>query len=136
MTVLHSYIQELVQGIYVKIISRGRPWRYSVIPSTPDFQTEYHIRRNSNPAGLPVFTAIWGPGFMASIITLAHMLKQIKQITFTLMTMFKVNTSPPNEVRLICTQRRVTNSSNCCLVMTSMHWAVCFEGATPDFQTW
>ena len=36
------------------IIIRGRPWRYSVIPSTPDFQTEYQIRRNSNPAGLPV----------------------------------------------------------------------------------
>ena len=83
-----------------KQCSRGRPWRYSVIPSTPDFPTEYQIRRNSNPAGLPVFTAIWGPNFRASIITLAHMLKQIKQIRITLMTMFKVNNiiSPSNEL--------------------------------------
>ena len=35
---------------------RGRPWRYSVIPSAPDFPTEYQIRRNSNPAGIPVFS--------------------------------------------------------------------------------
>ena len=41
---------------------------YSVIPSTPDFPTEYQIRRNSNPVGLPVFAAILGPGFRASII--------------------------------------------------------------------
>ena len=40
---------------------RGRPWRYSVIPSPPDFMTEYQIRRHSNPAGLPTFAAIWGP---------------------------------------------------------------------------
>ena len=84
--------------------NRGRPWRYSVIPSTPDFQTEYQIYRNSNPAGLTVFTAISGPDFRASIIILTHMLKQIKQIIFNLMTMFKVTTSPPNEVTLICTQ--------------------------------
>ena len=44
---------------------RGRPWRYSVIPSTPDFPTEYQIRRHSNPAGLPTFAAIWGPDFRA-----------------------------------------------------------------------
>ena len=45
------------------IINRGRPWRYSIIPSPPDFQTGYQIRRNSNPAGIPVFAAIWGPDF-------------------------------------------------------------------------
>ena len=44
--------------------TRGRPWRYSVIPSPPDFQTGYQIRRNSNPAGIPVFAAIWGPDFI------------------------------------------------------------------------
>ena len=80
------------------VVSRGRPWRYSVIPSTPDFPTEYQIRRNSIPAGLPVFAAIWGPDFKASIIILTNMFKQIKQIRITLMTMFKVNPSPPNEV--------------------------------------
>ena len=71
---------------------RGRPWRYSVIPSTPDFPTEYQIRRNSNPAGLPVFDAIRGPDFRTSTIILTHMFKQIiKQIRITLMAMFKVN---------------------------------------------
>ena len=59
---------------------RGRPWRYSVIPSTPDFPTEYQIRQNSNPAGLPVIAANWGPGFRARTIILTHMFKQIKQI--------------------------------------------------------
>ena len=62
------------------MIDRGRPWRYSVIPSTPDFPTEYQIRRHSNPAGLPTFAAIWGPDFRASIIRLTcpHVFKQIK----------------------------------------------------------
>ena len=78
---------------------RGRLWRHSVIPSTPDFQTDYQIRRNSNPAGLPVFTAIWGPDFRASTIILTHMFKQIKQIRITLMAMCKVIPSSPNEVR-------------------------------------
>ena len=77
---------------------RGRPWRYSVIPSPPDFPTEYQICRNSNPAGLPVFAAIWGPDFRASIIILTNMFKQIKQIRITLMTMFKVYPSPANEL--------------------------------------
>ena len=58
---------------------RGRPWRYSVIQSTPDFPTEYQIRQNSNPAGLPVIVK-WGPGFRARTIILTHMFKQIKQI--------------------------------------------------------
>ena len=40
---------------------RGRPWRYSVIPSTPDFLTEYQIRRHSNPAGLPTFPRTGDP---------------------------------------------------------------------------
>ncbi len=62
------------------VISRGRPWRYSVIPSTPDFLTEYQIRQNSNPAGLPVIATKWGPGFRARTIILTHMFKQIKQI--------------------------------------------------------
>ena len=83
----------------LQAISRGRPWQYSVIPSTPDFQTEHQICWHSNPAGIPVFTAIRGPDFKASIIILTHMLKQIKQMRITLMTMFKVNTSQPNEVR-------------------------------------
>ena len=80
-------------------VRRGRPWRYTVISSTPDFQTEYQICRNSNPAGLPVFTAIWGHDFRESIIILTHMLKQVKLFRITLMTMFKVTTSPPNELR-------------------------------------
>ena len=63
---------------------RGRPWRYSVIPSTPDFTTEYQIRRHSNPAGLPTFAAIWGPDFRASIIRLTcpHVFKQIKKYNY------------------------------------------------------
>ena len=72
---------------------RGRPWRYSVIPSSPDFPTEYQIHRNSNPAGLPVFAAIWGPDFKASIIILTNMIKQIT------ITMFKVYPSPANALR-------------------------------------
>ena len=61
---------------------RGRPWRYSVIPSTPDFPTEYQIRRHSNPAGLPTFATIWEPDFRASIIRLTcpHVFKQIKKL--------------------------------------------------------
>ena len=64
------------------IRSRGRPWRYSVITNTPDFPTEYQIRRHSNPTGLPIFAAIWGPDFRASIIRLTcpHVFKQIKNI--------------------------------------------------------
>ena len=79
---------------------RGRPWRYSVIPSTPDFPTEYQIRQHSNPAGLPTFAAIWGPDFRASIIRLTcpHVFKRITKIT--LMTMFKVNRGPQNEIGL------------------------------------
>ena len=83
-------------GDRVVLGSRGRPWRYSVIPRTPDFPTEYQIRRNSNPAGLPVFAAIWGPDFRASTIILTHMFKQIKQIRITLMAMFIVDLYSPN----------------------------------------
>ena len=92
---------------------RGRPWRYSVIPRTPDFQTEYQICQSSNPAGIPVFAAIWGPDFRPSTIILTNMFKQIKQIRITLMAMFKVNTSPPNEVgpTLIRMRRRGTRGS-------------------------
>ena len=50
-------------------------------------------------AGIPVFAAIWGPDFWPSIIILTNMFKQIKQIRITLMTMFKVEPSPPNELR-------------------------------------
>ena len=56
---------------------------------------EYQIRRNSNPAGLPVFAAVWGPDFRASTIILTHMFKQIKQIKITLIAMFKVNPGFP-----------------------------------------
>ena len=69
------YVLEHTTNMY-----RGRPWRYSVIPSTPDFPTEYQIRQNSNPAGLPVIAANWGPGFRARTIILTHMFKHIKQI--------------------------------------------------------
>ena len=31
----------------LQVNTRGRPWRYSVIPSTPDFQTEYQICRST-----------------------------------------------------------------------------------------
>ena len=55
---------KLLRQNKMKIIRiRGRPWRYSVIPSTPDFPTEYQIRRNSNPAGLPVFFRDFGTSF-------------------------------------------------------------------------
>ena len=114
------------------------------MPSTPDFPTEYQIRRHSNPARLPTFAAIWGPDFRASIIRLTcpHMFKQIKQIRITLMTMFKVNPGPPNEVGQCCRpmQRRGTraDSHRGLLVVYSARGFlarfVCFEGATPDFQ--
>ena len=92
---------------------RRRPWRYSVIPSTPDIPTKYQICRNSNcnPAGLPVFAAIWGPDFRTGTIILTHMFKQIKQTRITSMTRFKVNPGPPNKVPgalLICMQRSGT----------------------------
>ena len=84
---------------------RGLPWRYSVIPSTPDFQTEYQIRPNRNPAGFPVFAAyfcrdlaFWGSDFRDNLITLTRLFKQAKQIRIPFMAMFKVNTFPPNEV--------------------------------------
>ena len=51
-------------------LSRGRPWRYSVIPSTPDLPTKYQIRQHSNPAGLPTFAAIFRQDFRASVIRL------------------------------------------------------------------
>ena len=68
----------------IMLVHRGRPWRYSVIPSTPDFPTEYQIRRQSNPAGLPNFAAIWGPDFRASIIRLTcpHVFKQITKYNY------------------------------------------------------
>ena len=77
------------------MLIRGRPWRYSIIPSTPDFPMEYQIRRNSNPAGLPVFAAVWGPNFRASTIILTHMFNLIKQIKITLIAKFKVNPGFP-----------------------------------------
>ena len=93
-----SFLLAVYHGIHVCILFRGRPWRYSVIPSNPDFatecQTEY--RRNSNPAGLTVFVAIWGPDFRAITTILTHMSKQMKQIRITLMAMFKVIASSPN----------------------------------------
>ena len=90
---------ELDMCLIKKLIPyRGRPWRYSVIPSTPDFPTEYQIRWHSNPAGLPTFAAIWGPDFRASIIRLTcpHVFKQINKNRITLMMMFKANRGPPN----------------------------------------
>ena len=87
-----------VTGPSKEFVHRGRPWRYSVILSTTDFPTEYHIRRNSNPAELPVFATIWGPDFIAITIILTNMFKQIKQIRITLMAMFKVNPGSPNEI--------------------------------------
>ena len=87
----------VVAGLLIRK-ARGRPWRYSVIPSTPDFPTEYQIRWHSNPAGLPTFAAIWGPDFMASIIrlTCSHVFKQTNKNRITFMTMFKANRGPPN----------------------------------------
>ena len=99
----HNIAQYQRASLYIYIYifcmyCRGRPWRYSVIPSTPDFPTEYQIRWHSNPAGLPTFAAIWGPDFRASIIRLTcpHVFKQINKNRITLMTMFKVNRGPPN----------------------------------------
>ena len=70
------------------------------------------------------------------------MLKQIKQMRITLMTMFKVNTSQPKEVgpTLICTgtQRGGTRVIVVLFILhvaSSMSRVVCLEGATPDFQT-
>ena len=97
-TLTQRHFSQLLPGYQTSTLVRGRPWRYSVIPSTPDFPTGYQIRRNSNPAGLPVFAAIWGPDFRASIIILTNMFKQIKQIRITLMTMFKGYPSPANEL--------------------------------------
>ena len=78
---------------------------------------------------------------MASIIILTHMFKQIKQMTITLITMFKVNTSQPKEVlTLICTgtQRRATRVIVVLFILhvaSSMSRVVCLECATPDFHT-
>ena len=84
------FVYLLLCTVYEKInipyhtIPRGRPWRYSVIPSTADFTMEYQIRRHSNPAGLPTFAAILGHDFRASIIRLTcpHVFKQIKKYNY------------------------------------------------------
>ena len=83
----------IIQGLTLAV------FRY---PEHPRFSDGYQICRNSNPAGLPTFVAFLGPDFRAGIIRLTcpHMFKQIKQIRITLMTMFKVNRGPPNEVGL------------------------------------
>ena len=95
--------------------SRGRPWRYSVIPRTPDFPPEYQIRRHSNPAGLPTFAAIWGPDFRASIIRLTrpHVFKQIKKYNY--FDDDVQSQSPPTKLRrptVIGMQRRGTRADS------------------------
>ena len=106
---------------------RGRPWRYSVIPSTLDFRTEYQICRSSNPAGIPVFAAIWGPYFRPNTIILTNMFKQIKQIRITLMAMFKVNTSPPNEVPgMLIRMRRCGTRGSVALFILGRAWLHAF----------
>ena len=125
---------------------RGRPWRYSVIPSTPDFPTEYQIRRHSNPAGLPTFAAIWGPYFRASIIRLTcpHLFKQIK--IYNYFDDDVQSQSSPTKLRrpmVIGMRRRGTraNGHRRLLVVYSARGRgflariVCFEGATPAFQS-
>ena len=63
------------------------------------------FRRNTRYAGTVIcpdyqfLPRFWGPGFRASIIILTNMFKQMKQIRITLMTMFKVDPSPANEIR-------------------------------------
>ena len=61
---------------------------------------------------------------LASLL-LTNMLKQIKQIRITLMMMFKVYTSPPNEVGLplICMQRRGTQGR---VALFILRMASCF----------
>ena len=142
---------------------RGRPWRYSVIPSTPDFPTEYQIRRHSNPAGLPTFAAIWGPDFRASIIRLTcpHVFKQIKKYNY--FDDDVQSQSSPTKLRrptVIGMQRRGTRADGYPLRWSPAHRRgypgylrhrrllvvysargflariVCFEGATPAFQSW
>ena len=125
-------------------LTRGRPWRYSVIPSTPDFPTEYQIRRHSNPAGLPTFAAVSGPDFRASIIRLTcpHVFKQIKKNYFDDDVQSQ---SSPTKLRrpmlVIGMQRRGTraDSHRRLLVVYSARGflapIVCFEGATPAFQS-
>ena len=125
-------------------ITRGRPWRYSVIPSTPDFPTEYQIRRHSNPAGLPTFAAIWGPDFRASIIRLTcpHVFIQIKKNNY--FDDDVQSQSSPTKLRrptVIGMQRRGTRAygHRRLLVVYSARGflarIVCFEGATPAFQS-
>ena len=86
-------------SMFTWLIKQGSTLAVFRYPENPRFPDGYQIRRNSNPAGIPVFAAIWGPDFRPSIIILTNMFKQIKQIRITLMTMFKVDPSPPNELR-------------------------------------
>ena len=124
--------------------TRGRPWRYSVIPSTPDFPTEYQILRHRNPAGLPNFAAIWGLDFRASIIRLIcpHVFKQIKKYNY--FDNDGQSQSSPTKLRrpaVISMQRRGTQADGHrrLLVVYSARGflarIVCFEGATPAFQS-
>ena len=54
------------------------------------------------------------------------MFKNIKQIRITLMTMFKVNPGPPNEVRQSVgpMQRRGTRGSVCFFILRVASWLV------------
>ena len=124
-------------------IFRGRPWRYSVIPSTPDFTTEYQIHRHSNPAGLPTFAAIWGPDFRASIIRLTcpNVFKQIKKYYFDDDVQSQSSPTKLRRPTVIGMQRRGTRADGHrrLLVVYSARGflarIVCFEGATPAFHS-
>ena len=84
-----------------------------------------HIfRRNTRFAGTVIrpgyqfFSAIWGPDFRASITIVTNMFKQIKQIRITLMTMFKVDPSPPKERQSVSNDAEL--ESDCCLVYSAL----------------
>ena len=120
------------------------PWKSGVdLGGIPLSRAPQISRRNTRFAGTVI-----RPGYqflprfgdlilgLASLL-LTNMFKQIKQIRITLMTMFKVYTSPLNDAYANL-YAMTQNTGQCCNVYFARYFmpcVVCLEGATPYFQT-
>ena len=118
---------------FIWIFFRGWPWRYSVIPSTPDFLTEYQIRRHSNPAGLPTLPWSGDPDLgLASFDWPAHMFKQI-QNKLELLWWRCSKSITVHQIKYANLYAMTWNTGECCIVYSALGF---MPVATPDFQSW